>query len=149
MTQEVKTKVTFPSVDWFNAIRRIVNSDDGYRHIGTCDSLVGIKIPDLQKNYLLTFEAFEVADVREASEADVDNADFWLEASYERWKEMIQNIKQNGKADLHHTLNTIDVEDPEGFARSRDGYKRDAFYRFNQTFQYFFDISARIDTKFA
>ena len=68
MTQEVKTKVTFPSVDWFNAIRRIVNSDDGYRHIGTCDSLVGIKIPDLQKYFLLTFEAFEVTDAREVSE---------------------------------------------------------------------------------
>ncbi len=149
MTQEVTTKAAFPSVQWFNAIRDIVNSDAGYRHIGTCDAAVGIKIPDLQKCYLLTFEAFEVADVREASEAELDNTDFWLEAPYARWKEMLQNIKANGKADLHHTLNTLDLEDPEGFARSRDGYKRDAFYRFNQTFQYFFDISAKIDTSFA
>jgi len=149
MTQEVTTKATFPSVDWFNAIRSIVNGDAGYRHIGTCDTVVGIKVPDRQKYYLLTFEAFEVADVREASEAEVDGADFWLEAPYERWKEMLQNIKANGKADLHHTLNTLDLEDPEGFARSRDGYKRDVFYRFNQTFQYFFDISAKIETVFA
>ncbi len=148
MTQEVTTKATFPSVDWFNAIRAIVNNDEGYRRIGTCDALVGVKVPDLQKYYLLTFEAFEVADVREASEADVDSTDFWFEMPYVRWKEMIQNIKANGKADLHHTLNTIDLEDPEGLARSRDGYKRDAFYRFNQTFQYFFDASAKIDTVF-
>ena len=53
---------------------------------------------------------------------------------------MIENIKENGRADLHHTLNTIDLEDPEGFARSNDGYRRDAFYRFNQTYQYLFDI---------
>jgi len=39
-------------------------------------------------------------------------------------------------------------EIPEGLARSNDGYRRDAFYRFNQTFQYFFDISAKIDTTF-
>ncbi len=68
---------------------------------------------------------------------------------YERWQEMLKNIKDNGKADLHHTLNTIDLEDPEGFARSHDGYRRDAFYRFNQSFQHFFDSSAKIDTDFA
>ena len=29
-----------------------------------------------------------------------------------------------------------------------DQYRQDFFYRFNQTFQYFFDASARIDTEF-
>ena len=38
MTQEVKTKATFPSVEWFNAINEIVNNDEGYKRIGTCDS---------------------------------------------------------------------------------------------------------------
>ena len=149
MTQEAtKIKATFPSVDWFNAIKSIVNQDEGYKRIGTCDSEVGVKIPDLQKYYKITFEAFEVADIRENDEADAENADFWLEMPYARWKEMIENIKANGKADLHHTLNTIDMEDPDGLARSNDGYRRDAFYRFNQTFQYFFDASVRIETSF-
>lgn len=148
MAQEVKTKATFPSVEWFDALRNLVNGTEAYRHIGTCDAVVGVKVPDLQKSYVLTFEAFECAGVREASESDLDSSDFWLEASYEKWKEMLTNIKMNGKADLHHTLNTIDLEDPEGFARSRDGYRRDAFYRFNQTFQHFFDASAQIDTTF-
>jgi hypothetical protein len=149
MTQEAtKIKATFPSVDWFNAIKSIVNQDEGYKRIGTCDSEVGVKIPDLQKYYKIIFEAFEVADIRETDEADAENADFWLEMPYARWKEMIENIKANAKADLHHTLNTLDMEDPDGLARSHDGYRRDAFYRFNQTFQYFFDASARIDTSF-
>jgi len=149
MTQEAtKIKATFPSVDWFNAIKAIVNQDEGYKRIGTCDSEVGVKIPDLQKYYKIIFEAFEVADIRETDEADAENADFWLEMPYARWKEMIENIKANAKADLHHTLNTLDMEDPDGLARSHDGYRRDAFYRFNQTFQYFFDASARIDTSF-
>jgi hypothetical protein len=148
MTQEVKTKATFPSVEWFNAIRQIVNDDAGYKHIGTCDATVGIKIPDLEKYYRLTFEAFEVSDVSEVTETEAENTDFWLEMPYIKWKEMIENIKANGKADLHHTLNTLDIEDPEDLARSNDGYRRDAFYRFNQTFQYFFDTSARIDTSF-
>jgi hypothetical protein len=149
MTQEAtRTKATFPSVDWFNAIKEIVNSDEGYKRLGTCDAEVGVKIPDLQKYYRITFEAFEVANIREVEERDAEDADFWLESPYAKWKELIENIKDNGKADLHHTLNTIDLEDPDGFARSNDGYRRDAFYRFNQTFQYFFDASVQIDTSF-
>ena len=149
MTQEVKTKASFPSVEWFNALRDIVNNDDGYKRIGTCDSSVGIKVPDKSKYYVMTFEAFEISEVRETSSTDAEDTDFWLEMSFAKWKEMIENIKQNGKADLHHTLNTIDLEDPDGLARSNDGYRRDAFYRFNQTYQYLFDISAKIDTTFA
>ncbi len=148
MTQEVTVKATFPSTEWFDAIREIVNQDEGYRRIGTCDTTVGIKVLDLAKYYLITFEAFEVESVREVSEAETENSDFWLEMAYAKWKEMIQNIKANGKADLHHTLNTLDIEDPNGLARSNDGYRRDAFYRFNQTFQYFFDASAKIETVF-
>ncbi|MGH9199132.1 MAG: hypothetical protein ACRD1T_25805 [Acidimicrobiia bacterium] len=148
MTQETKAKAAFPSVEWFNAIRGIVNDDPGYKHIGTCDALVGIKIPDLEKSYLLTFEAFEVSDVREVTATEAENTDFWLEMPYIKWKDMIENIKANGKADLHHTLNTLDIEDPDDLARSHDGYRRDAFYRFNQTFQYFFDISVKIETTF-
>jgi hypothetical protein len=149
MTQEAtKTKATFPSLDWFNALKDIVNADESYKRIGTCDSVIGIKIPDLQKYYKITFEAFEVDKVEETDEGDAEGTDFWLEMPYARWKDMIENIKDNGKADLHHTLNTIDLEDPEGLARSNDGYRRDAFYRFNQTFQYFFDASVRVDTSF-
>lgn len=150
MTQEAtRTKATFPSVDWFNALKELVNEDEGYKKLGTCDSQVGVKIPDLPKYYKLTFEAFEVGSIAEVDEREAEDSDFWLEMPYAKWKELIENIKANGKADLHHTLNTIDLEDPDGFARSNDGYRRDAFYRFNQTFQYFFDASARIDTTFA
>lgn len=148
MTQEVSVKAIFPSTEWFEAVREIVNRDENYRRLGTCDATVGIKVPDLGRYYIITFEAFEVAGVREVSEIEAENSDFWLEMPYARWKEMLQNIKTNGKADLHHTLNTLDLEDPQGVARSHDGYRRDAFYRFNQTFQYFFDASAKIETEF-
>jgi hypothetical protein len=146
---EVTTKATFPSVEWFNAVMEIVNHDDGYKHHGTCDASVGIKVPDIQKYFVLTFEAFEVADVKEVDETAAEDTDFWIEQSYLKWKEMLENIRQNGKADLHHTLNTLDIEDPDGLARSHDGYRRDLFYRFNQSFQHFFDVSSQIETSFA
>ena len=149
MAQDTKVKATFPSLEWFKALQEIVNSDEVYRRIGTCDAVVGVKVPEQQKYFLLTFEAFELLEVKECSETNAEDSDFWLEMSYPRWQEMLTNIADNGKADLHHTLNTIDLEDPEGFARSHDGYRRDAFYRFNQSFQHLFDSTAKIETKFA
>ncbi|MEX2246915.1 MAG: hypothetical protein WEC75_09515 [Dehalococcoidia bacterium] len=138
---------TFPSVDWFNAIKDIVNKDPSFRQLGTVDAVLGVKAGD--KIIQITFEAFECTDVKEVKENDLRDMDFWLEQPWESWKEMIENIKKHGAADLTHTLNTIDLSMPEGFARSADGYRRDAFYRFNQSLQDFFNASARIDTKFA
>lgn len=149
MTQEVKVKATFPSVEWFDALKQIINDDEAYRRHGTCDASVGIKVPEASKYFVITFEAFEIDDVKETDEAAAENTDFWIEQSYDKWQEMIKNIADNGQADLHHTLNTLDIEDPDGLARSNDGYRRDLFYRFNQSFQHFFDATAQIDTKFA
>ena len=149
MAQDVKTKATFPSVEWFNAVKEIINDDEPYRRHGTCDASVGIKVPGVDKYFVITFEAFEVGDVKETDEAAAENTDFWIEQTYDKWQEMIKNIADNGQADLHHTLNTLDVEDPDGLARSNDGYRRDLFYRFNQSFQHFFDATVQIDTTFA
>jgi hypothetical protein len=137
----------FPSVEWFNAIKDIVNNDPAFRQLGTVDAVVGVKVGS--KILELTFEAFECTNVREAGENDLRDMDFWLEQSYDGWKEMLTNIRTHGAADLSHTLNTIDLNIPEGFAQSSDGYRRDAFYRFNQSIQDFFNASAKIDTQFA
>jgi len=137
----------FPSVEWFEAIKNIVNNDPAFRQLGTIDATVGVKVGG--KIYELTFEAFECTGVREATENDLRDMDFWLEQPYDSWKDMLENIKKNGKADLSHTLNTIDLSAPEGFAKSHDGYRRDAFYRFNQSLQDFFNASSKIDTQFA
>ena len=117
---------TFPSVEWFNAIKDIVNNDPNFRQLGTVDAVVGVKVEN--KIYQLTFEAFECTDVREASESDLRDMDFWLEQPYDLWKDMLDNIKKHGAADLSHTLNTIDLSAPEGFARSHDGYRRDYWH---------------------
>jgi hypothetical protein len=137
----------FPSVEWFNAVRDLVNKDEEYRRLGNVDARVGVKIGD--ELFEVTFEAFECLGAREAKESDLRDFDFWLEQSPDQWREMLENIKKNGSADLQHTLNTIDLNIQDGFARSFDGYRRDAFYRFNQSLQHFFDTSSKIDTQFA
>ncbi len=137
----------FPSVEWFEAIRSIVNKDDRFKHFGTVDAKLGVKFEDTC--FEIVFEAFECMSVRGITEAELDSCDFYLDQPAEAWRDMIENIKKNGKADITHTLNTIDLNMPLGLARGNDGYKVDLFYRFNQTLQDFFDTSARIDTTFA
>ena len=141
----------FPSVEWFEQVREIFNGDESYQEAGggMCDATMGIKVAE--NAYIVVFEGDECSEVREVPEPDLAEADFYLEMASEEWQDMIRNIKDNGSADLDHTLNTLDMDRFEGLALTMNGdqYRQDFFYRFNQTFQYFFDASARIDTEFS
>ncbi len=137
----------FPSVEWFQAVREVATNDDRLRKLGTCDAVMGIQVVD--EAFELTFEAFDLVNVRGIPASELVNADFYLGASFETWREMLDNIKEHGKADLQHTLNTIDYLEPGGFAKSEDQSRKDLFYRYLRTFQQFFDASAEVETEFA
>lgn len=137
----------FPSVEWFQSVATIINGDEEYHQAGTCDAAVGIQVGD--RLFQVDFEAFEITGVQELNPRGTYDLDFTLVLPYERWKEMLENIRANGHADLTHTLNSLDLESAEEFARAEDYYRRDKFYRFNQSFQLFFDASSRIETQFA
>ncbi len=140
----------FPSTEWFQQVSDIFNADESYQQAGggLCDATMGIKVA--AQSYILVFEGAECGDVRQVPEADLTEADFYLDMPTHEWKEMLRNIKDNNGADLDHTLNTLDMGKDEGLALTMNGdqYRQDFFYRYNQTFQYFFDASARIDTHF-
>lgn len=141
----------FPSLDWFQQVRDVFNGDDSYQQAGggLCDATMGVKVGS--RAYVVVFEGMECADARDADEAALADADFYLDMSGDAWAEMIANIRDNGGADLAHTLNTLDMERDDGLAQTLNGdqYRQDFFYRYNQTFQYFFDASARVETEFA
>ena len=137
----------FPSVEWLESIKDVVNKDERFRHFGTVDARVGLKVGE--RAFEVDFEAYEVTNVREVTPEDLTHCDFWLEQEPRAWQEMLENIRRNGKADVTHTLNTIDLNRAEGLAKGPDGYKVDLFYRYNQSLQDFFDSSARVETTFA
>lgn len=137
----------FPSVEWFRAIADMVNKDENYRRLGSCDARIGVQVG--RRLFAIDFDAFEVTDVAEIDPGQARDLDFTLVLAEDGWREMLENIKRHGHADLTHTLNSIDLATPDEFARADDYYRRDKFYRFNQSFQMFFDLSARIDTRFA
>lgn len=140
----------FPSVDWFDEVRNVFNADDRYRGAGGgyCNCVAGFRIAE--KVFVLTFDGFECSGAAECDEGSLDDVDFYLEMPAEAWRDMVANIAANGAADLHHTLNTLDLDREDGLATSRHGdqVREDLFFRYNQTLQFFFDASALVETEF-
>ena len=46
------------------------------------------------------------------------------------------------------TLNSLDLRSDTEFALGKDYNRRDAFYRFNQTFQDYFDFTSKMETTY-
>ncbi|MDE2779284.1 MAG: hypothetical protein OXI91_06360 [Chloroflexota bacterium] len=148
MSDPVSTALTFPSVEWFQALQELVNSDEEFRRLGNVDAIMGVKVGD--KVYVITFEAFECTEVKEGTEYDLIDADFFLEMTVEQWQDLVANTRENNGADLNHTLNTLDLTIEGGISDNATGdqLRADIFFRVNQSLQHFFDSSARLNTVF-
>ena len=148
MSDPVSTALTFPSVEWFQALQELVNKDEAFRRLGNIDAVMGVKVG--ARVFVITFEAFECTEVKEGTEYDLIDADFFLEMSVEQWQDLVSNTKENDGADLSHTLNTLDLMIEGGISDNATGdqLRADIFFRVNESLQRFFDSSAKLDTVF-
>ena len=139
----------FPSVEWFQQVATIAAADEGYKHFGRLDAIVGIVVGD--SRFSITFDVFDIKDIHEATLDELRDADFVLEMPFDRWVDLINNIREHGKADLDHTLNSLDLMLEDGLARNltADGYRLDKFFRYNASLQRFFDDSAQVSSDIA
>ncbi|HIN37745.1 MAG TPA: hypothetical protein EYM77_08890 [Dehalococcoidia bacterium] len=140
--------LVFPSVEWFQALQQLVNVDPEFRRLGSIDAAMGVKVGS--RVFVVVFEAFECTEVRDGSEADLNDLDFYLELSEADWRELVENTKANGGADRRHTLNTLDLTANDGLAQNATGdqLRGDIFFRVNESLQYFFDQAAKLKTVF-
>jgi len=136
----------FPSTEWFQAAADLLNASDSFKRLGWCDTTMGVQVDN--DHWEVDFEAFEVKSVSRIDAARADELDFVLVQSLDAWKAMLQDIKANGRATHDYTLNSLDLQSAEEFARGKDYHRRDAFYRFNQTFQEYFDMTSKLETTF-
>ena len=148
MSANSGSALVFPSVEWFKALQGMVNADPDFRRLGSIDVTMGVKVGP--RVFIITFEAFECSDVREGTEYDLIDLDFFLEMSEADWQDLMRNTKENGGADLSHTLNTLDLMAQDGISKNATGdqLRADLFFRVNQSLQHFFDSSAKLDTVF-
>ena len=148
MSAQGANGVVFPSVEWFQRLQDMVNSDPEFRRIGSVDATMGVKVGD--RVFVITFEAFECSEVKEGTEYDLIDADFFLEMGVDEWRDLITNTRDNDGADLRHTLNTLDLMTEGGISKNATGdqFRADIFFRVNQSLQHFFDSSAKLETVF-
>ncbi len=137
----------FPSTEWFQEAADRLNASDSFERLGSCDADVGVRVGD--RCFAITFDAFSITDVAEVPCDAPGDLDFILLQSPDQWRAMLENIKANGGADALFTLNSLDLQHSDGLATGEDYTRRDLFYRFNQTFQEYFDMSAEMDTTYA
>jgi hypothetical protein len=136
----------FPSVEWFETAAKILNESDSFKRLGTCDTEMGVQVGE--RLFEVDFDAFEVREAREIDAARAAELDFVLVQPPEAWRAMIEDIQRNGHATHDFTLNSLDLRSSEEFARAKDYVRRDAFYRFNQTLQEYFDTASQFETTF-
>ncbi|MGD9892565.1 MAG: hypothetical protein AB7R89_34285, partial [Dehalococcoidia bacterium] len=79
----------FPSTEWLQAVADLAMADEAYRKFGRVDALVGVKVGDRQ--FRLTFDVFDISDIREISFDELRDLDFYLEMEPERWQAMIES----------------------------------------------------------
>lgn len=144
--------VSFPSVEWFEALgERVAADKEMFRHLGYFDADVGIKIDANgagTRGFVVRFEDYGVRSVRPIAEPEAI-ADFTIEGSLDAWTEMVRNIVEHGEPDLDHTLNRLTMAGVPLRVVAGDQLKTDLFYRYNQTIQEFFNEAARVPTEFA
>ncbi len=146
----------FPSTVWFQRLADLMNAARARQEqLGYVDCVAEFTILDggdagEPLSIQVTFEEFDAVDVREAGPDDVGRADFSLDATLATWQEMIESIATgNGRPDLEHTLNRLSHAGTPITLRSDDPLRRDMYFRFNQSFQEFFNASAGFRTVFA
>jgi len=144
------TDTIFPSTKWFEALAGRMKQDEAaYRELGSIECTMVVKVdhpkgPDL---YEVVFEGFTVRSVRRLGRlADAAPGHFVLEASLETWREMIDNIRANAGPDLAHTLNYLTFPDDPMRVSGPDQLEVDAFYRYNQSLQRFFNGASTVPT---
>jgi hypothetical protein len=147
--------LTFPSVEWFRELARLMNEhEEAFKRFGDADVTWAVEVqpsaPGGQlRKFRLVFEGYGCTAVEEIEPDEDAGIAFTLQASFDTWKEMIENIQANQGPDLHHTLNRLALMDDPIYIACQDFLDRDLFARYGQTYQLFFNGAVHIPTTFA
>ena len=143
--------MAFPSEQFFKALAGAMAKErERFRNLGFFDVTIGVRIlpddpGDRERLYVLAFEVFDCTLAEEVPDFTLFRVDFVLEGRLGAWREMFENIRAHGAADVAHTINTLThfgeklrlhYDDPDG---------HDKLYRFAESIQEFFDLAAKLD----
>jgi len=143
--------VPFPSEAFFQALAAaMAQAHDRFRALGFFDATIGISVlPDAAdgdaRHFVLAFEVFECTRAQEVASLAPSDVDVILEGKLGAWREMFENIRANGAADVAHSINTLTHFGETLTLRYDDPAGHDKLYRFAESVQQFFDLAATLD----
>jgi hypothetical protein len=147
--------LSFPSVEWFTRLGELMEENRTvHEHVGEIDCSCVWTIFDADgdgtdRHFQTTFELYSMTEVREVTEDELIKANFILETDVWVWKEMLENIAENGgRPDLEHSLNRLSLPGVPIRLWAEDPLERDMFFRFNGSLQEFINASAQIPTSY-
>ena len=142
----------FPSAQWFRRLAARMRGDEAaFRALGAVECVMVVKVdgPGGTELHEIVFDGYAVQSVRRLARLqDAAPGHFVLEAPLDTWREMIDNIRANGGPDLTHTLNYLTFPDHPMRVTGPDQLEVDAFYRYNQSLQRFFNGAATLSTAY-
>ncbi len=148
----MKETTSFPSVEWFEMLGHyMVAQSDRYHDLGACDCCMVVKVVQIDEPRLIEvqFKDYVVESVRELPKIeDARPEHFVVEAPLSVWREMIDNIRSQGQPDLEHTLNYLSFPDDPMVVHGPDQLMVDAFFRYNQSLQLFFNGAVALATDY-
>jgi hypothetical protein len=137
---------TFPSTAWFDSLARTMAEDrKSFQPLGSIDCTMVVQLLDSPDLFELVFRSYGVESIRTLEKIeDAGPEHFTITATQDTWREMIDNIIRNGQPDLEHTLNFLTFPDDPMVVDGPDQLQIDAFFRYNQSLQLFFNGAARV-----
>jgi hypothetical protein len=141
--------VEFPSVAFFEALRHEMQGErDRFSRLGFFDTTFGVRVVGEgapPADFTLAFEVFDCTGVQAGTSP---GADFTLEGPLVAWREMLDAIHRLGAADTAHSINTLTHFGEGLHCRYDDPDGHDKLYRFAESIQEYFNLTARIDFRY-
>lgn len=139
----------FPAPEWFLALGRVMAAEgEIFRRLGYSEVRFIVRVLDDQGQVAaataVEIDGYTVANARTLAPGDHFDADFAICAPRAVWTRMLDEIAREGRAQLRHTLSALALVGEELWLESDDQLREDRFYRYNQTMQEMFNLSARM-----
>ena len=87
----------------------------------------------------MTFQSYSCTEVATWDVDRLRELDFWIEMDPSQWSSMVNNIKEDGRANSCYRLNSLDLSTPGGIIHREDQSRGMKFYQYIRSLQEFVD----------
>ena len=141
----------FPEPEWFAALGQQMAKDaEMFRRLGYAETRFAVRVLSDDRERVeaatgIELNGYEVGRTLALDDGYTDfDPDFVICAPRQVWERMLGEIAREGHPELRRTLSSLALVGEELWLDSADQLREDKFYRFNQTLQEFFNLSAKL-----